>query len=84
MYLANNIQIVGEMRFGTKDALVKGLPIPGSFTKQLKIMEKNNVPIVKSLHTGLMCRMKQATDSQSVCSWSMLFNSRGMSLKLGL
>ena len=51
IYLANNIQIVGEMRFGTKDALVKGLPIPSSFTKQLKIMEKNNVPIVKSLHT---------------------------------
>ena len=84
MYLVNNIQIVGEMRFGTKDALVKGLPIPSSFTKQLKIMEKNNVPIVKSLHMELMCRMKQATDSQSVCSWSMLFNSRGMSLKLGL
>jgi len=84
MYLVNNIQIVGEMRFGTKDAHLKGLPIPSSFTKQLKIIEKNNVPIVKSLHTELMCRMKQATDSQSVYSWSMLFNSQGMSLKLGL
>ena len=54
MYLANNIQIVGEIRFATKGELIKGLPIPNSFTQQLKLMEKNNVPIV--LHLFLYAR----------------------------